>query len=62
LRRAFIFPAWFHAVLVAGPAGQRAEVLVDWAIVALGVGILVFSTVISIQTWSTSTFDACLAG
>ena len=49
-------------MLVAGPAGNRAEALVDWAIVALGVGILVFSTVISIQTWSTSTFDACLAG
>ena len=61
-RSAFIFPAWFHAALVAGPAGRRTEVLVDYAIVAIGVGILVFSTVIALQTWSTSTFNACIAG
>ena len=59
---AFIFPAWFHAVLVSGPAGSRVGVAVDYAIVLLGLVILVFSTTISIQTWSTSTFNACIEG
>jgi amino acid permease len=57
---AFIFPAWFHAVMVARPGGKRAEELVDWAIVALGCGIMVFTTYQSIKGWGTTEFDACL--
>jgi amino acid permease len=57
---AFIFPAWFHAVMVARPAGKRAEEAVDWAIVALGCGIMVFTTYQAIAGWGTTSFDACL--
>lgn len=52
--------AGFHAVIIAGPSGNRASLTIDYLIVAIGVGIMVFSTFISIQTWSTSTFNACL--
>jgi len=57
---AFIFPAWFHAVLVAGPKGARVEAAVDWAIVGVGVGIGVFSTYVAVAGWSTASFDACV--
>jgi hypothetical protein len=49
-------------VLVAGPAGKRVEVAVDYAIVGVGIAIMIFSTYISLSTWSTSTFNACLGG
>ena len=57
---AFIFPAWFHAVMVARPAGKRMEELGDWAIVALGCGIMVFTTYQAIAGWGTTEFNPCL--
>lgn len=56
---AFIFPAWFHAVLVAGPRGDRSAAFIDWVIVGLGVAIGCFSTYIAVSGWSSSTFDPC---
>jgi solute carrier family 36 (proton-coupled amino acid transporter) len=63
---AFIFPAWFHAALVAQPDFRekptplnRAVLLSDYAIVLMGLLILVFSTYNAIAGWSTSSFNPC---
>ena len=68
---AFIFPAWFHAVLVSGPTAAasanstrtrnfaRLNVVIDWVIVFVGVCIGIFSTYMAIAGWSSSVFDPC---
>ena len=68
---AFIFPAWFHAALVSGPAAaaggakgarwRRCAVWADWTIVGVGIAIGLFSTYMAIAGWSLSTFDPCPA-
>ena len=57
---AFIFPAWFHAVMVARPTGRRWAEAADWAIVALGCAILAFSSYMAVTSWSRTVFNACL--
>jgi proton-coupled amino acid transporter len=54
---AFIYPSLFH-VLINKSAGLLSRAA-DYAIIAFGVGIFVFSTYIAISTWSPTTINPC---
>ncbi len=55
---AFIYPSLFHVKLLPNaPSWSRA---LDWAIVAFGAGVLVFSTYEAIAGWSIQTINPCV--
>lgn len=55
---AFIYPCVFHLRLL--PDASRLSKAVDVAIIAFGIGVFVFSTYQSINTWTLSTVNACV--
>lgn len=55
---AFIYPCWFHLRLHPGASlWMRAS---NWAIIAMGAAVTVWSTWQAIATWGVSPIDACV--
>jgi proton-coupled amino acid transporter len=56
---AFIYPCLFHLRL--NPGASSLSKAADAVIVALGVGVFVFSTYMAVSSWGTSSINPCVS-